>query len=71
MKLLTHSILLLFVLWIGCSIEDRIENREDLLIGSWLIDRASFKGDNDLFSDNLLSDFRGDIVTFYADHALL
>ncbi|MGB3801889.1 MAG: hypothetical protein WA952_18870 [Lewinella sp.] len=66
----------LFPLWLlllisSCSIEDRIERREDRLLGMWQIDRATFKDDNALFRDNVTSEFRGDIVTFLPDNTLL
>ena len=55
----------------SCSIEQRIERREDRLIGTWALDRAFFWGDGALFRDNVTSDFRGDIVTFFGDFTLL
>lgn len=48
----------------GCSIEDRIERRQDRLIGTWEIDRATFDEDGALFNDNITDDFRGDRLTF-------
>ena len=61
--------LLLFALFVasGCSIEDRLERREDKLMGSWIFDKARFDEDGDLFNDNVIDDFRGDIITFYSD----
>ena len=67
MKLLSCCCLLLLT---TCSIEDRIENREDRLIGTWIIERASFMGDNALFGDNVTDEFRGDLITFYSDYTL-
>ena len=59
---------LLSLLWLsGCSIQDRVANREDRLIGTWVIDRASFDEDGGLFNDNITDDFRGDEITFYPD----
>ncbi len=55
----------------SCSIEDRIERREDRLLGTWQIDRATFKGDNSLFPENVTDDFRGDRVVFFNDYSLL
>ena len=63
--------LLLFLVFVGCSIEDRIERREDRLLGAWQIDKATFKDDNALFRDNVTGDFRGDRVTFFPDYTLL
>ena len=61
--------LLLFVVS-GCSIEDRIERREDRLLGTWVIDRASFDEDGALFNENLTDEFEGDRVTFFPDNTL-
>lgn len=63
---------LLFVLFAsGCSIQERIENREDRLIGSWELDRAFFYEDGNLFRDNITNEFRGDRITFFPDFTLL
>lgn len=51
----------------SCSIQDRIENREDRLLGTWVIDNAFFRRDGALFRDNVLNDFRGDRITFLPD----
>lgn len=51
----------------SCSIENRIERREDRLIGTWIIDRARFDEPGDLFRDNLDDELKGDILTFFAD----
>lgn len=67
------SLALLFLLTpliSGCSIQDRIERREDRLIGSWIIDRAFFYEDGNLFRDNLTNEFRGDVITFFPDFTL-
>ncbi len=63
--------LLLLTTLSACSIEQRIERREDRLLGTWQIDRAVFKGDNALFNDNVTDDFRGDRVIFFDDYSLL
>ena len=61
---------ILLITFLGCSIEDRIERREDRLLGTWQIDKATFKDDDDLFSDNVTNAFRGDLVTFLPDYTL-
>ena len=61
---------LLLLLLCACSIEDRIERREDRLLGTWQIDRASFQDDDDLFGNNVTDEFRGDLVTFLPDYTL-
>ena len=65
-----YSYLLFLVFLIGCSLEDRIERREDRLTGTWQIERAFFKEDDELFRDNVTRDFAGDRVTFYPDYTL-
>lgn len=54
----------------GCSIEDRIQRREDRLIGTWVIDRAVFDEDGALFNSNITDEFRGDRVTFFPDNSV-
>lgn len=49
----------------GCSIEERIERREDRLRGTWIIEKASFNEDGALFNDNITDEFAGDRITFY------
>ncbi|THH40337.1 hypothetical protein [Neolewinella litorea] len=61
----------LFLTMSACSIEERIERREDRLTGSWQIERATFKGNNALFRDNITEEFLGDRVTFYPDYTLV
>lgn len=62
LPLFIASFLLLFAT--GCSIQDRIERREDRLLGTWEIDRATFDEDGALFNNNITDDFRGDRITF-------
>lgn len=64
-------ILALSLLFIsGCSIEDRIERREDRLTGTWIVEKAFFNRDGALFRDNITNEFRGDRVTFFPDYSL-
>lgn len=65
-----HLLLPIVLLASACSIEDRIERREDRLIGDWIIERAVFKEDNELFNDNVTNEFRGDEITFFSDFTL-
>jgi len=63
-KYLLLSLTLLFALT-GCGgIENKIERREDRLLGTWEIDRARFDEDGALFNDNVIDDFAGDRITF-------
>ena len=65
------SILLLGLFLItSCSTEELIERKEDRIIGSWEIDRARFDEDGFSFSDNVISEYRGDELTFFADGSL-
>lgn len=65
--LLSFSLLLLAS---GCSIEDRIERREERLLGTWVIDRASFDEDGALFNNNITDEFSGDRVTFFPNNTM-
>lgn len=55
----------------ACSIEDRIERREDRLLGTWEIDRASYRDADDLFADNVTGEFSGDYLIFYPDYSVI
>ena len=57
----------LLLLATGCSLDERIERREERLLGTWVIDKATFDEDGNLFNDNLTDEFRGDRVTFLPD----
>lgn len=63
--------LLLAGLGTSCTIEDRLERREDRLLGTWFFDRAFYKGDYDLFRDNITNEFEGDVITFFDDYTAL
>lgn len=41
----------------GCSLEDR-------LLGTWVLDRATFDEDGALFNSNVTDEFAGDRITF-------
>jgi len=63
-----YLLLVLFLLsTTACSIQDRVERREDRLIGTWVIDKATFDEDGVLFNKNITDDFRGDRLTFFPD----
>ena len=70
---MTNKFLLLLMgifLMSSCTIDELIERREDRLIGSWEIDRARFDDFGFSFSENIISEYRGDILTFYRDGSL-
>lgn len=64
MKYLYTILALGILLSTGCSIQDRVERREDRLVGTWIIEKASFNEDGALFNDNVTDEFAGDRITF-------
>lgn len=71
MKYLSLCALLVCLLsFSGCSIQDRVERREDRLLGTWVIDRAVFDEDGALFNDNITAEFEGDRLTFFPDNTV-
>ena len=73
MKKIHHSVLILFVisLFSSCTIEERLERKEDRLMGAWVFEKAFYNDDNDLFRDNLTRDYEGDILEFFEDRFVL
>lgn len=67
MRTILSTVLVLAVLS-SCSLDFRIERKEDRLIGRWAFDRAFFKGNNDLFRDDIFNEFAGDIIEFYPNY---
>ncbi len=61
------ALLLLLFLATGCSVQDQLLNREERLIGTWLIDRAVFDEDGNLFNSNITDEYQGDELSFYPD----
>lgn len=59
------SFVLLSVLLSSCSLDYRIDRKEDRLIGRWAFDRAFFKDNGALFRDNIYNEYAGDIIEFY------
>ncbi|MEM6397965.1 MAG: hypothetical protein AAF741_16565 [Bacteroidota bacterium] len=67
-----HLPFFLLILILGsCSLEERIERREDRLMGEWLMDRATFRNRGGIFFEDITSDFRRDEVQFLSDFSLL
>jgi hypothetical protein len=64
MKYLYTLFALGLLLSTGCSIQDQVERREDRLLGTWIIEKASFNEDGALFNSNVTDEFAGDRVTF-------
>lgn len=64
MRILLACTALLCLLISGCSVESQLERREDRLLGTWVIERATFNEDGALFNDNITDQFRGDRITF-------
>lgn len=64
MKYLYAIILSTIFLASGCGIDSQLERREDRLLGTWEIEKATFDEDGALFNNNVTDDFRGDRITF-------
>ena len=69
MKTIPFFCLLLLIT--SCSLEERIERREDRLIGSWRLDRATEQNFGAIFWDDITDEYRGDRVSFSADETLI
>ena len=54
---------------VACSDYERLERKEDRLIGAWEFDKAFYKDDTDLFRDDVYDQFRRDIIEFYGDYS--
>jgi len=66
-----YTLLLLGLFLItSCSTEELIERREERLIGSWEIDRARYDADGFFNSDNIINEYLGDELIFFADGSL-
>jgi hypothetical protein len=59
------ALVALLVLFTSCTDRGRLERREERIEGSWYFDRAFYKEDLALFRDNIISDYRGDQITFF------
>ena len=62
-------ILSIIITTFSCTPDARLERREDKLEGAWEFDKAFYRSDWDLFRDNVIDDFRGDVIEFYGDYA--
>lgn len=62
------SVALLLTVLSSCSLDYRIERKEDRLIGRWAFDRAFFKDNNAIFRDDIFYEFAGDIIEFYPNY---
>lgn len=51
----------------SCTDRGRLERRENRIEGTWFFDRAFYKGDQAIFRNNILDDYRGDEIIFYED----
>ncbi|MEM6879070.1 MAG: hypothetical protein AAFY36_13870 [Bacteroidota bacterium] len=68
MKYLPLFLIALFVS--SCTLEERIERREDRLMGEWLLDRATFRNRGGVFFNDISDEFSRDRVTFFSDFTL-
>lgn len=62
------TLALLTITLASCSLDARIERREDRLVGRWAFDKAFFKDNGALFRDNVYRDYAGDIIEFYYNY---
>ena len=53
----------------SCSDFARLERKEDRLIGAWEFDKAFYRNDWQIFRDDVLHEFNGDIIEFYEDYS--
>ncbi len=70
MKFLYVIILSTIFLASGCGIDSKLDRREDRLLGTWEIEKATFDEDGALFNNNVTNDFRGDRITFFRNGQL-
>lgn len=68
MKRSIYVLALMVLLLSSCSINDRIERREDRLVGRWVFDNAWYKDNGALFRDNIYDEYAGDIIEFFYDY---
>jgi len=54
----------------SCSTEEMIERRETKLEGKWRIVKAKFDHDRRLFNEDVLDDFKADLLEFFPDYTL-
>jgi hypothetical protein len=59
------AFILLTVVMSSCSLDYRIDRREDRLIGRWVFDRAFYKDNGALFRENIFNEYAGDVIEFY------
>jgi hypothetical protein len=55
----------------SCSDYARLERKEDRLIGAWEFDKAFYRGHGQIFRDNVIDQFNGDIIEFYEDYTAI
>jgi hypothetical protein len=70
MKFLYVIILSTIFLASGCGIDSKLDRREDRLLGTWEIEKATFDEDGALFNNNVTNNFRGDRITFFRNGQL-
>jgi hypothetical protein len=69
-RTILFSLAVIFLLS-GCSPEQRLERKEDRLIGAWTFEKAFYNEDGALFRDNVIRDFEGDIIEFLPDFSCI
>lgn len=72
MKQLQFLLALVFITTaFSCSDFARLERKEDRLIGAWEFDKAFYRNDWQIFRDNVIDEFNGDIIEFYEDYSAI
>lgn len=61
-------LILSLTLVLGCSPDYLLERKEDKLIGLWSFEKAFFRGNGDLFRENVIDEFRGDRIEFFSNY---
>ena len=67
-KAIFLSLLAIF-LFTTCSPDFRLERKEDRLMGAWIFEKAWYREDGDLFRDNVIREFEGDVIEFFGDYS--
>ena len=55
----------------ACSLEYYFDKKEEKIIGVWEFEKVTYKKDSALFSDNITSEYRHDIIEFFSDYGAI
>ena len=65
MRKITIALVLLSLGLSSCSLDYRIERKEDRLLGRWAFHKAFYRDNDAIFRNNVFNEFAGDIIEFY------